>query len=82
VSEEISAAQLLDCIKEWHVEMLKDIQLFDVYQGKGVEQGKKSLAIGLVFQGDSRNLIDSEIDTVVRQLLRHIEQQLGAELRK
>ncbi len=82
VSVEISAAQLVDCIKEWHVEMLKDRQLFDVYQGKGVEQGKKSLAIGLVFQGDSRNLIDSEIDTVVRQLLRHIEQQLGAELRK
>jgi phenylalanyl-tRNA synthetase beta chain len=81
VSEETSAAQLLDCIKQSATETLIDWQLFDVYQGKGVEPGQKSLAIGLIFQAFSRNLTDSEVDNVIGQIVSTLEQKLGAKLR-
>jgi phenylalanyl-tRNA synthetase beta chain len=82
VSEEVSAAQLLDCIQHKNIETLIDLQLFDVYQGEGIEPGKKSLAMELIFQAFSRNLTDSEVDTVVEQILGTLEQHLGAQLRK
>ncbi len=82
VSQDISSAQLLDCIKQSAPEILYAWQLFDVYQGKGIELGQKSLAIGLIFQAFSRNLTDQEVDTVLVQLLSTLEQNLGAQLRK
>jgi len=81
IDEETSGAQLLDCIKQSATKTLIDCQLFDVYQGKGVEPGKKSLAIGLIFQAFSRNLTDSDVDTVIGQVVNTLEQKLGAKLR-
>jgi phenylalanyl-tRNA synthetase beta chain len=82
VSQEITAAQLLDCIKQSAPDILYAWQLFDVYQGQSIELGQKSLAIGLIFQAFSRNLTDQEVDTVLVQLLNTLEQNLGAQLRK
>lgn len=76
VSEQISAAQLMDCIKQSATDTLIDWQIFDVYQGKGVEAGKKSVAIGLIFQAFSRNLIDREVDTVIGQVLNTLEKKI------
>jgi phenylalanyl-tRNA synthetase beta chain len=82
VPESVNANQLLDCIKQCTPETLTDLQLFDVYQGKGIELGKKSLAIGLIFQAFSRNLTDSEVDTIIEQVLNTLEHNLEAQLRK
>jgi len=81
LSEETSAAQILDCVKQSATETLIDCQLFDVYQGKGVEPGDKSLAISLIFKTFSRNMTDSEVDTVTGQVVSTLEQKLGAKLR-
>jgi phenylalanyl-tRNA synthetase beta chain len=82
VPQDVTAAQLMDCIKEAAPEILIEWQLFDVYQGEKIESNKKSLAIGLIFQAFSRNLIDQEVETVVEQLLNTLENKLGAKLRK
>ncbi len=82
VSQEISAAQLLDCIKQSAPDTLNNWQLFDVYQGKGIEPGQKSVAMGLIFQAFSRNLTDYEVDSKVEQIVSILEQKLGAQLRK
>ena len=82
VSQEISAAQLLDCIKQSAPDTLHNWQLFDVYQGQGIEPGQKSVAMGLIFQAFSRNLTDYEVDSKVEQIVSILEQKLGAQLRK
>jgi phenylalanyl-tRNA synthetase beta chain len=82
VNKDISAAQLIDCIKQSATDILIDWQLFDVYQGKGIEPSQKSLAIGLIFQAFSRNLTDSEVDNVVGQIVSTLSKKLGATLRK
>jgi phenylalanyl-tRNA synthetase beta chain len=82
VSKAVSATQLIDCIKQYATELLIDWQLFDVYQGKGIEPSQKSIAIGLIFQAFSRNLTDFEVDSVVEQIVSKLEQKLGATLRK
>ncbi len=82
ISQQVTWQNLLDCVWENAPDILIDAQLFDVYQGKGIESGKKSLAIGLIFQAFSRNLTESEVDDVISQLLTTFERRLNAELRK
>ncbi len=82
VSQDVNISQLQTCIWEMNFETLIDLQLFDVYQGKGIPLDQKSLAIGLLFQSDLRSLTDSEIDDIVRQLINKLEQTLGAKLRE
>jgi len=82
VAETVSAAQLVDCVKQNTTDLLIDLFLFDVYRNEKIEQGKKSIAIGLIFQAFSRNLTESEIDPIVGRVVNILEQKLGAQLRK
>src|SRR3546814_10366101 len=61
--------------------MLRDLQLFDRYVGKGVESGFKSLAMGLILQEDSRPLTDREVDEVVAAVTAALESTHAARIR-
>jgi phenylalanyl-tRNA synthetase beta chain len=60
---------------------LRGLELFDRYQGKGVESGCKSLAMGLILQDESRTLTDHDVDAVVAQVTTALQQEHGAKIR-
>ncbi|WP_342315861.1 phenylalanine--tRNA ligase subunit beta [Lysobacter sp. FW306-1B-D06B] len=60
---------------------LRDLVLFDRYQGKGVEPGFKSLAMGLILQDESRTLTDRDVDTVVASVAGALQREYGATIR-
>ena len=62
--------------------LLKKVTLFDVYEGKNIEQGKKSFAISFVLQHDQKTLEDSQIETIMKKILQALETQTGAKLRQ
>ena len=82
VDEHVSSQSVCDCIKTAAGGLLQELQLFDVYQGKGVDSGRKSVALGLTLQEFSRTLTDSEIDGVVVGVLSSLNENLGATLRE
>ena len=61
--------------------ILRDLRLFDRYQGKGVESGFKSLAMGLILQDESRTLTDSDVDAVVAAVTASLQREHGAAIR-
>ncbi|MEX2595669.1 MAG: phenylalanine--tRNA ligase subunit beta [Salibacteraceae bacterium] len=61
--------------------LLKSVALFDVYQGKGLPNGKKSYAIAFHLRDDQKTLTDSEVDKVMNKLLERFKRETGAELR-
>ncbi|NOQ74755.1 MAG: phenylalanine--tRNA ligase subunit beta [Crocinitomix sp.] len=61
--------------------ILKEIGLFDVYEGKNLEKGKKSYAVSFIFQDDEKTLKDKQIDAIMAKIRQGLEGQLGAELR-
>ncbi len=61
--------------------LLKDVDLFDVYQGKNLPEGKKSYAVSFILQDDHNTLTDKQIDKIMDKLKRNFETELGAELR-
>ncbi|TFH85352.1 phenylalanine--tRNA ligase subunit beta [Billgrantia azerbaijanica] len=72
---------LLDCVRNQAGQWLEALRLFDVYQGKGVPEGHKSVALGLTWQHPSRTLNDEEINQLVDAIVAESRQHLGAELR-
>ena len=82
VDEAVTAGDLQACIRETAGEGLQQLQLFDVFRGKGIDSGKKSLALGLTLQAFSRTLTDSEIDALIERVLRQLQQRFGATLRE
>lgn len=61
--------------------LLKDVGLFDVYEGDKLEQGKKSYAVSFIFQDPEKTLKDKQVDGIMDKIRNSLESQLGAELR-
>ena len=81
VDEAISAAECLEIARTAAGELLRDLQLFDVYRGQGIDSGKKSLALGLIFQTLSSTLTDEEVEQAVRRVLAQLRERVGGTLR-
>lgn len=77
----VGVAPLLDAIRRRAGEWLTQWQLFDVYQGKGVADGHKSIALGLTWQHPSRTLNDEEINQLIAAVVEEAESRFGAVLR-
>ena len=71
-------------IRRWKAagSLLTNIEVFDVYTGKGIEENKKSIAYSLSFGANDRTLTDEEINNVLNKIIETAESKLGAELRK
>ena len=81
VDQNVVLQTLLDGVQGQISGLVQDIQLFDVYVGKGIPENKKSLAFRIVMQDTQRTLQDSEVDAAMQQLVSCFEQAFGAQLR-
>ncbi|WP_418511853.1 phenylalanine--tRNA ligase subunit beta [Corallibacter sp.] len=77
----VSFEQIDTIARQTEKQLLKDVDLFDVYQGDNLPQGKKSYAVSFILQDDSKTLTDKQIDKIMNKLQANFEKQLGAELR-
>ena len=82
VDESVAAQEILDALAAAKPSHVDYISLFDVYRGRGIESGKKSLAILVLMQDTQRTLTDAEIDATVAALLRVVEDRFGGSLRR
>ena len=60
---------------------IKATSIFDVYEGKGIEENKKSIAFTLIWQSSKNTLLDTEIDKVVEMIVNSVKEELGGYLR-
>jgi phenylalanyl-tRNA synthetase beta chain len=81
VEEGVTAAQIFTEIRKQGGEFLVDLRIFDVYQGDAVQVGKKSIALGLTWQHPSRNLTDDEINSIISNTVKALQEQFNANLR-
>ena len=82
LDRQIPVAEVLKCARCAATELLKNLELFDLYIGEGIDIEKKSLALGLTFQGTSSTLMDKEVDDLVSCILHALQSQFGATLRE
>jgi phenylalanyl-tRNA synthetase beta chain len=81
VDKEVPAAKLLDVVNQSAGEQLKKLELFDIYMGERVENNKKSFAFSLTFQSESSSLKAGEIEAVIDNIIKALQNAAGAQLR-
>ncbi|MBT8128464.1 MAG: phenylalanine--tRNA ligase subunit beta [Gammaproteobacteria bacterium] len=82
IDEKISAQSIEDCIRNSSSQILQEVRLFDIYTGKGVDKGLKSVAFGLILQDFSRTLTDQDIDSELESVVNALNQNFAATLRE
>lgn len=81
VEESVPAQELRAAIEAMSIEEVREVQLFDVYTGKGVDKGEKSLAFGLIFQGFSSSLTDDGVESIINRVMEELRRRFGAKPR-
>jgi phenylalanyl-tRNA synthetase beta chain len=81
VAEEVAAGDLVAAAREAAGEELREARIFDVYRGEQVGEGKKSVALSLVFQSAERTLSDEEAAELRAKIVDALAERFGAELR-
>ncbi|RLA25499.1 MAG: phenylalanine--tRNA ligase subunit beta [Gammaproteobacteria bacterium] len=81
IEEQVSFQAVKNCIDDCQEKLIKQVMVFDIYRGQGVEQGYKSIALALIMQDATQTLTDSEIDAIVNSVLDALSNKLSAKLR-
>lgn len=82
VDKNIEADKIINSAKKAAGNKLENIEVFDVYDGKGIEEGKRSLAFSLTFTSYDKTLTDEEINPILEKIIANCEKDFKAELRK
>jgi len=82
IDDSVTAQAIENCITESGSEILQEVRLFDIYTGKGVDKGLKSVAFGLILQDFSRTLTDQDIDLEIDTVVTALNQNFAATLRE
>lgn len=77
----VTMAQVEKVVRDSEKRLLREVTLFDVYEGKNLEEGKKSYAITMMFQDDEKTLQDKQIEAMMTKIINNLQKQLGASLR-
>ncbi|WP_281670477.1 phenylalanine--tRNA ligase subunit beta [Segatella buccae] len=77
----VEFAEIEQVARQTEKKLLKKVELFDVYQGKNLPEGKKSYAVNFILQDDTKTLNDKAIDAIMQKLIKNLTTKLGAELR-
>lgn len=81
LDKNIQFAEIEKIAYETEKKLLKEVSLFDVYEGKNLEAGKKSYAVSFLLQDETQTLNDKIIDKIMSKLVKNLEDRLGAKLR-
>jgi len=81
IDNTVSFEDIYTIAKQTEKQLLKNVNLFDVYEGKNLPEGKKSYAVSFILQDEHKTLTDKQIDKIMSKLQSNFESKLGAELR-
>lgn len=81
LDKQVEFSAIEDIAKQTEKKLLKKVELFDVYEGKNLPEGKKSYAVNFILQDEEKTLNDKQIDAIMQKLVANLKSKLGAELR-
>ena len=81
IDKSVEFQQIEDIARQTEKKLLKKVELFDVYEGDKLPEGKKSYAVNFILQDAEKTMGDKQIDAIMQKLIQNLKQKLGAELR-
>jgi phenylalanyl-tRNA synthetase beta chain len=81
VDRNIQVGEVINLVKNANIEYMVDFSLFDVYQGQGIDEGKKSLAFLILMQDTYKTLEEKDVEKTVENILNLLKKEINAVLR-
>ena len=81
IDKRVEFAEIEQIARQSERKLLKNVELFDVYEGKNLPEGKKSYAVNFILQDEQKTLNDKQIDAIMQKIIENLKKQLKAELR-
>ena len=81
VQKEFKAQKLIDIISNIDKSLIKNIKIFDVYEGENIPQDKKSIALKITIQSDFKTLNEKDLNDISQKIITTVEEKTGAKLR-
>ena len=81
VNKEVKAKDLIDTISNVDESLIKDIKVFDVYEGDNIPENQKSIAISVTIQSSQRTLNDNDLEKINNLIIKTVEDKTGAKIR-
>ena len=81
IDKSVEFEQIEQIARQTEKQLLKSVELFDVYEGKNLPEGKKSYAVNFILQDETKTLNDKQIEAIMTKLINNLKQKLNAELR-
>ena len=81
IDKQVEFAQIEQITRQSERTLLKKVELFDVYEGKNLPEGKKSYAVNFILQDEQKTMGDKQIDAIMQKIIQNLKKQLNAELR-
>ena len=82
IKEDIPAQHILELIKQTVRKQVVSVDIFDIYQGSHIEQGKKSIAFSITFNDDSKTLLSEDVDQLMKKIMKRLQFEYQAESRQ
>lgn len=82
INQQVTFKELQLLAERTERKLLKEVNVFDVYQGKNLPEGKKSYALSFILQDEEKTLADKQIDAIMQRLILNFEKEAGAEVRR
>jgi len=82
VDRDIPVAEVKICVRQAGGPILRDIVLFDIYEGSNIETGSKSVGLGLILQETSRTLTDADVDKIMHTVIDRLGRDFNATIRE
>ena len=81
IDEKYSSGEIISLVKKINKELIKDVKIFDVYQGDNISSGKKSIAFNVTLEPKDKTLSDNDIDQISKKIISAVQDLTGATLR-
>jgi phenylalanyl-tRNA synthetase beta chain len=82
IDKSVAASEIINTVIQINPNIIQSTNVFDVYEGKNIEEGRKSIALGLILQDKSRTLIDKDADELVELVIKSLQNEYSAQLRE
>ena len=81
IDEKYSSGEIINLVKKIDIELIKDVKIFDIYQGENIDTGKKSIAFNVTFEPKDKTLSEKDIELVSKKIISIVQSATGATLR-
>jgi len=81
IDEKYSSGEIISLVKKIDKELIKNVKIFDVYQGDNIGDGKKSIAFNVILEPRDKTLSDNDIDQISKKIISAVQESTGATLR-